>query len=260
METQTIQQPKIEILDEFTTNAQVVEVHDSETTSTDNVEAEFELCLPNEEILVYQNFDEVVDGIVAGSVKKNYKIRPVSTSDEEFDWITIEQVCETEFNLKTLYKPISAHSMKGMFVGTFIGILLKALDTTITFFNVDSRLGWLRLLFVVAILSKRWWIPAIVLLIAVKSGINIAGMVGSLFITTLGVFLVGAVFGGPAGMLVGTIVGYLREKNLPRAADFTPEGKKPFLLGLVAPALFLGFLIPFYFFWVNPMIISLLTD
>lgn len=261
MELQTIRHSEIENLDEFSTNAKVVEVYDSAATaSVEEVEVGFELRSPNEEILAYPNFDEVVEGIITGSVKKSYKIRPTCDSDEEFDWITVEDLCETEFSLKTLYKPIWAHSMKGLFVGAFNGILLKALDTTITFFSVDSRLGWLWLFLVAAILSKRWWMPAVILLIAAKSEVNIAGIVGSLFLTILGVFFVGAIFGGPAGLLIGTVAGYIREKNLPRAADFTPEGKKPLFLGFVAPALFLAFLIPFYLYWVNPMIISLLTD
>lgn len=81
----------------------------------------------------------------------------------------------------------------------------------------------------------------------------------NLWITVLTLMLFGTVFGGPAGMAVATVVGIIRKRRCPRAADASHEGIKPILLGLVIPVIWLGMSIPFYVYWLNPRIYELLS-
>lgn len=95
------------------------------------------------------------------------------------------------------------------------------------------------------------WAPIVAIILSIKSGVK-----ANLFVAVLAVMLVGTVFGGPAGMMVGTITGHFRQKKCPRAPDAVPEGAEPYLIGMVLPAIFLGVLIPFYFLWLTPKMIE----
>ena len=58
--------------------------------------------------------------------------------------------------------------------------------------------------------------------------------------------VVGAVFGTPAGMIVGTIVGHFKAPSMPKAPDAAPEGWQPYRWGLLLPLLALAVLVPLY--------------
>ena len=67
--------------------------------------------------------------------------------------------------------------------------------------------------------------------------------------------LVGAVFGAPSGMVVGTIVGHFQKRTAIMAIDAQPEGVRPYVLGLVAPLAFLAVAVPAWI-WMSVKLLS----
>lgn len=213
-----------------------------------------EICFPDAQRRNYINLDELREDIIHGRVKKDYKARStVSVNDPENKepaWSTVEKICETDFKLKVLFRPIWAHTMKGLEYGAIAGIILKALDTTILFFRINPGLGLAWLLIVGSLFSKARWLPLPIMIFASRFGIPVMSLLGAFF----GTMITGFIFGGPFGMFAGTLAGHFRSKSLPRAVDAVPEGGKPYYIGLVAAGLFLGFLIPFYLFGLSPRV------
>ena len=72
--------------------------------------------------------------------------------------------------------------------------------------------------------------------------VNVFVILGAAF----GVVLMGSIFGGAAGMIIGTIVGYFRLKSIDLAPDHEPEGARPYLLGILVPAVILAIAVLFY--------------
>lgn len=221
--------------------------------SIHNTAKGIDVFFPNGKLKKYFNLDELESDIVLGTVRKDYiACSNNSDQDNEQDWTTVGQTCDSEFNLTMLYKPIEAHAVKGFVGGAVIGIFFKALDATVVLFDVSANLGFIWLLFIIALMSQKWWLPVAVILMAIKNGVIPGAAIDSIFFTTVGVLVVGIVLGGTIGMLVGTIIGYLRVDNLPKAADATPEGRRPLFVGLVTPALVWGLLISFYLYLASP--------
>lgn len=220
------------------------------------------ICFPNNEIKVYENNDNLREEIIRGDVRMDYKARLIGISAEgsdeskEIEWSTLEKISDTDFKLQTLYRPVWAYTMKGLTYGAIVGIALKALDTTWLFFQIDQTTGFVWLMIVGSLFVTKWWwwAPGVPLFLSFKLGIK-----ANLFITFLAVMFVGAIFGGPAGMVVGTIVGHFRARNIPKAPDADPEGAKPYLIGLLVPLMFLVVAIPSYLFWLMPKIIDWLS-
>lgn len=215
-----------------------------------------EVELPNGKIEKFNSVNDLKDNIVCGSILKDFKVRQVLSSmsekqKEKVEWANVEDFSEDLFELKTLYKPVWAHTMKGLFYGSVAGIILKTLDTTYLFFSLDPTVGFVWLLVIGSLFVKKWWAPLAVVFFAMKIGIRV-----NLFVTVFSVALIGAVFGAPMGALIGTIVGYIRVNKIHRAPDAATEGLKPLLAGIMAPILSLGILIPFYFFWLQPKILE----
>ncbi len=213
-----------------------------------------EICFPDEQKKNYVNLDEFREDIIHGRVKKDFKARSTvfsnNTENKEPAWSTVEKICDTDFNLKTLFRPVWAHTMKGLEYGVLAGITLKALDTTILFFRINPGLGLAWLLIVGSLFSKIRWLPLPIMIFASRFGIPVMSLLGAFF----GTMITGFIFGGPFGMFAGTLAGHFRAKNLPKASDAVPEGAKPYYIGLLAAGLFLGFLIPFYLFWLSPRV------
>jgi len=135
------------------------------------------------------------------------------------------------------------------------GIILKAMDTTWLLFEINSKMGFMWLLMVASLLLSKWWKwgPLVVIFVSIKSGVKL-----NLFMMVFPVTIVGAIFGAPAGMILGTIVGHFK-KGKHRASDSQSEGSKPYLLGLLAPVLFLAIVGSLYLFWLNPKMIEWLS-
>jgi hypothetical protein len=71
--------------------------------------------------------------------------------------------------------------------------------------------------------------------------------------------LVGAIFNGPAGMVIGTIVGRIRLKKIDRAPDAYQEGLSIYMKGFFAPLIFLVAAVIGYVFWFTPMMVKWLS-
>jgi hypothetical protein len=227
---------------------------DNSTSEVNQTARIIEVKLPNGEVNRYEDHSVLREEIINGTMRRDFRARVITKSDaeeKEVEWSTLEKVVDTSFELQLLYKPVWAHTMKGAVYGALVGILLKALDTTVTLFAIDATAGVVWLLVVGSLFAKRWWAPAIAIFVAVKLGIQ-----SNLFITALAVAVVGSVFGAPAGMLIGTIVGICRKRKIPMANDADAEGKRTYVYGLVFPTFFLATMIPLYVFWLIPKMIQ----
>jgi hypothetical protein len=215
-----------------------------------------EICLPNGEVKEYEKMEILRDEILSGNLKKDCKAR--IKRRKETKWATIEKISNTDFKLQSLYKPVWAYTKKFLGYGVIGGIILKTLDTTWLFFQIDKTgsLGFIWLLVVASLFVSKWWkwAPLVAIFISIKSGIK-----GNLFTAVLSVTFVGAIFGGPAGMISGTIVGLFKQKRTIKAPDAGREGAKPYLVGLLVPLIFLGMAIPLYIFWLTPLLFDWLS-
>jgi hypothetical protein len=213
-----------------------------------------EVLFPNSE---RKQFDKwtLREEIVRGNLTKDCKARILKAGEnkpsdsKEESWQTLGSISKSDFKLQILYTPIWAHTMKGLAYGALVGIILKAIDTTVLLFQLDPTAGIIWLLIVASLCVTKWfkWATIIAILLSIRSGVK-----ANLFVTVIAVMIVGFIFGGPAGMAVGTLTGYFRKKNLPKAPDASDEGLRPVLLGFVAPIIFLAITIPFYIFWLTP--------
>ena len=143
--------------------------------------------------------------------------------------------------------PIWNSTTKYLGYGVIAGITLKAIDTSIMMFSINTWLGivWLIVAASVLISKKISWAPVVAIIISFTTGITV-----NLFVTLLVVCLVGAIFGAPFGMIVGTVVGYFRRAHVRIAPDAKPEGWRPWLLGFIIPLFILAILVPVYI-WFN---------
>jgi len=230
-------------------------IEEENSTSEANQKAQIiEVKLPDGDVERYEDHSVLRSEIINGTVKRDFRARVMTKSDaeeKEVEWSTVEKVADTSFELQSLFKPVWAHTMKGAVYGALVGIFLKALDTTVTLFAIDATVGVVWLIVVGSLFAKRWWAPAIAIFIGIKLGIN-----ANLFITALAVAIVGSIFGAPAGMLIGTIVGVFRKRKIPIAHDAGVEGKRTYVYGLMFPTVFLATMIPVYIFWLIPKMLE----
>jgi len=210
-----------------------------------------EVMSPDQDYQYYDDFDALRRAMVSGGVRKHHTVRRVAKNEKATSsWTTVEDLARADFKTEVLYRPVRAHMMKCLLYGALAGLALKAFDTTISFYAVDSGIGfaWLLMMASGIGLAKRWgWIAGLPAFILCKiSPSLLATMLGAAFGTTV----VGVALGGPLGMIVGTVIGHNKAGRLPRAADAEPEGPAPYYYGLVAPILFLAIAIPAYI-WFN---------
>jgi hypothetical protein len=188
-------------------------------------------------------------------VLKNDRARVIMAEGKEPAWATVQQVAAADFKTQCLYEPISAHIQKGALIGALIGVVLKALDTTVLMFAVDPGLGLTWLVVVAALLTPKFktqmMIAAIIL--SIKLG------AGNLFLSALGVGLVGISFGLPGGMVIGALTGLFRRPAMTKAWDAVPEEGPRYLWKMILPTAWLAFWAPFYLFWLNPKIVEWLA-
>jgi hypothetical protein len=201
-----------------------------------------------------RTFDSVAglrDAVLAGALPRSSRIRTVTVADDgavtEGSWTTIEAMASRRAELRAVYRPVWDHTMRFVSYGMIAGCVLKGLDTTVLLFSINPGLGMAWLLVVGSLIaSSRWPIaPLLAMFFCFK-----AGVAANLFVTVLGVMAVGCALGAPAGMLIGTLVGHFRRDRLPVAPDAEPEGRRPYLLGAVLPAIGLLIAIPFYL-WLS---------
>jgi hypothetical protein len=190
----------------------------------------------------------ILDKLAAKNLKARWVTVDAAGKRTEAAWITVEKLAIDHPELRSLYRPIWHYTMQYIAYGVIAGIALKFLDTTILL--VSSGNGGVIMLWLLVIaslfLAKKWPIaPIAVVFLSIKLGVR-----ANLFITALATMLVGAMFGAPLGMIVGTAVGHFKSKSISRALDAEPEGRRPYRLGIVIPLLALAVLIPLYI-WFN---------
>ena len=221
-----------------------------------------EVCLPSGESRQYIGYDEIREDILSGNLKKDYKARIVikeqsgkENSSEDIAWCTLERVADVDFELEALYRPVWAYMKKWLWYGVLGGIILRGIDTTVLFIRVDPALAFLWLLVLASVASlffRMWWTLPIVLIFACRLGTK-ANLFSGVII---GVAIGGALFGGSLGMIIGTLLGHFKNRSIEKAADASPEGSRPYYVGIVLPIVILSILVPLFFFWLNPKLLE----
>ena len=230
------------------------------------------ICFPNNEIKEY-DYDNLREEIIRGNVKKDYKTRLISISakgsdkSKETEWSTLEKISNTDFKLQTLYKPVWAHTMKGLFYGASAGMIIFCLWGMIQLHTVNQGASFFGF-FLVAMLAKG--------IISSKGNVLqlLATVAGYFFISLLlmllewatiiipifsGSMVGGFLLGGSAGMILGTAVGHLRVTKLPKAPDVGFEGGRPYIIGLLAPIIVSVVLALSYVYWILPWATKVLS-
>lgn len=232
-----------------------MEAQEAASRDTDSTEAlepgrVIEVFLPPGEKKTYRDMDLLREDILSGKLKKSWQARKYTVPkdgnlpEKMPPFSNLETAVTGEFELHQLYKPIWAHTRIYLIYGILIGIGLKFIETTVTLFSDSGKLGgaWLVVCLALLVGSRFKLALLIAVVVGVITRVNIFAFLGSAF----GVVLVGAIVGGPAGMITGTIVGYFRAKSVVRAPDHEPEGAMPYLLGILVPAAILAIAVPFY--------------
>jgi DNA-directed RNA polymerase subunit M/transcription elongation factor TFIIS len=223
---------------------------DSDSTEVLEPGEVIEILLPPAEKKDYRDMEKLREDILAGQLKKTLQARKY-TVDAEGNrpqkmppFATLEKAVSGVQNLHQLYKPVWAHTSKYALVGGIIGVGLKFLDTTVGIFFVSGKAGlsWLVLCLLLLVGSRIKLVLVVAIGAAVIFRVNIFTYLGAVF----GVFMIGALFGAPFGAIIGAIVGYFRSRSLTLAPDYKPEGAKPYLLGLLVPAVILAIAVPIY--------------
>jgi hypothetical protein len=210
-----------------------------------------EVLMEDGETVIFPDIPALRESILGGSTTKDLRIRSVAVDANgkgtEGEWTTVEKFGVSNSELRGLYRSVWHSTMKYAGYGAIVGIVIKALDTTATMFSVDGTLGVVWLAVVASLfLSKKWPIaPIMVIFFSFKLGIK-----ANLFIAALTTAAVGAAFGTPLGMIVGTVVGHFKAPSLPKAPDASPESWRSYNLGLVLPILTLAVMVPLYL-WLN---------
>lgn len=150
-------------------------------------------------------------------------------------------------DLRSLYRPIWDYTLKYLWCGAIAGFVLKAIDTTMTIFSLNKATGIVWLVILGSLLSAKDlpFAPFIAMIISLKFGVK-----ANLFITVLTTIPVGFLFGAPLVMVVGTVLGHFKRIKAAKAPDVISEGRRLYILGILAPIIFLMVLIPLYY-WFN---------
>jgi len=249
----------------------------SEAGSKKNDNFLVEVWFPDGSTIRYKDINEFKHDVFEGKIRRDYKARLPSdvSHNEEGDentetnehWITVSDVVKREESLRSPFRPVSGAIGKGVVWGIGVGIVLKAIDTTLMFFMVDPIHGvaWLAIVGVLAAMNIKACQKALPYIIGgsiyavFKFGIPI-DIFTSKFMAMLSTMLVGAIFGAPSGSVVGAIVGFFRSRRLAKKVDLEDEGAKPYVLGLILPFTFLAFAIPFWIFWLTPKMMEWISE
>lgn len=210
--------------------------------------------LAPDNIRTYNSSDELRDEILRGEVDRTLRARTVQYKDgnpkPDDNWSTVEQIALSESNLRSLYRPVWNYTLRFLGYGALAGIFLKAIDTTVAYCYLDPLLAMLWIMLIIAhILSVKWGaiIPlAWFVLLVLSFHEGMPNFCFIFFLATLTTAFVGFIFGAPCGMIIGTFVGHLKRKRIPKAPDAGPEGWRPYLLGIILPLVFLLVLTPLY--------------
>ena len=195
--------------------------------------------------------------ILQGEVPKTALIRKVGASAPD-QTTTVEIWAKSKPKLKALYAPVWALTMKGAFVGLIVVGTLKSLDTLIGLLAVNPGAAIVWLLLGAGLISPKWKLQLMAgaLYLSFQSGINFSLLWGA----WMGVLTFTAVFGVSAGMAAGTLIGFLRLKNLPKAPDAANEGRKPLIFGFALPLAAFAVAATLYFQVLMPAALKLISQ
>jgi predicted RNA-binding Zn-ribbon protein involved in translation (DUF1610 family) len=241
-------------------------ISDEPEESVDDEDAEvavpgfyFEVAWPTGEKKVYRKTESVEADILAGKLYKNIPSRSYTIADDgkppkkKPEFAPLEKTVVEHFNINRLYRPIAAYSRQYLIYGAAVGVILKFLDTSWNFFSVSAAMGALWVFFVIALVIPSALKIVFIIGVVIAAASLKVGLLG-LFAALITTALVGVIFGGPVGMMVGTIAGHFKKGSFPLAPNFTPEGVKPYLLGLLAAPIFLVVAAVVYFFLIVKLI------
>jgi hypothetical protein len=209
-----------------------------------------------EEIKKIDSFERFIPLIKKGKINASTKIRRLAGKDR--DWGDFEKMKKEE-KLSRYFSPITSTSWQYAFIGITVGIVLKGIDTAVLFFAIDPFTGmiWLVTLFGILFHEKlkisSWVIVGAVLFFSFRYGISV-----NLFVTFFTVVIIGAMFGFPAGMFVGSIVGLVRRVRHLVVSDVNDEKRTVIIYYSILPLVGFVSLVLLYFFWLNPLILKYL--
>ena len=206
-------------------------------------------------IAVYDTAAKLREDILKGVVAKTDKARTVTQTDKQAKadpkWQTVEAFALAHKELRSLYRPVWDYTLRFAWYGTLAGFAIKALDTTLLIGQIDDRALMAWLIVLGGLLASAKWPMAFVPAVIIPP---MLGVKANLFITLMATALVGFLFGAPLGMIVGTVVGHAKKAKAMTAPDAEPEGRRPYLLGVVWPIAFLAALVPCYLWLMEQMV------
>lgn len=203
---------------------------------------------PDGNIAEYRKLSELKRAVMEGKIKSSHEACIVPSNDKDKKkWLHIEKLPQ----LRHLYRPIWDKTVGYIGGGIIVGIIFKALDSTYSIFTLRGpEAGFAWLLVVASLLIKKPWLFIIAVIFAIKTA------AGNLWLAAMATALVGAIFGTPAGMIVGTIAGHFKSKKAIKAPDASPEGSFPYISGIVVPVIALAILIPLWL-WVSVKLLTI---
>lgn len=225
----------------------------------------------------YRDVETLRTVILGGRVKRDDEARAVVVTkkgEHVGKWRPLEKVARRHFRLDVLYRPVWAHTMRGLQLAWIVGFVLKALDSTLLYMAAGAggiALAWFlfagltAVSFVCAYSRSGGSGHSAALQKVERSSATAAMIIGigailatgaNLWMGALGAGLIALLLAGPLGMAAGTAVGHARRDDFPSAPDAAPEGSRPYVLGLVAPLLFAVVFIPVHFLVINPAIME----
>lgn len=212
----------------------------------------------------YETLSELRAAILNGTISRSMKVNQIvedtaTAGTENADTektpqpLNVGDIATGSFQLRSLYQPVWAHTIRGLWIGIVAGISLWLAQLAIAMFFVVNNpiIGGVIVVFLILIfqgvlsaklnwvVSKILWgaIPGIIAILTVNFGIGaVFQNIGRGLSMQFGAILAGALFGGLLGMMIGTVVGLIRKDKIELAPDAIDEGRDPLTKGLLIPA------------------------
>lgn len=210
------------------------------------------------------NLSTLREAVVEGRHDRNSAVQ-LHRKDVQEQWhidqMSLEKFAKSNFAIGVLYRPVFRHAMGGLMWGSLIGMALNALDKFIGWLLIDPPIAFFYAAVVAAFIKPRIGIIALVLLLIATRGQYdifpmLLGVLNMAFLTAV----VGAVLGGPAGMGIGALAGWIRRGRIPQARDAKREGAGTILALVILPLLIAAAIHAAYFLVINPLVMSWLEE
>jgi hypothetical protein len=217
-----------------------------------------EVWMPDGQVRTYASISDLQSDLACGELHKRYRARVKildSTSDSAAfsGWATIGDIARSESCLQKILRPINYYMRQSIPYGILAGIGVKAIDTAILFLGLDTKAGMMWLALMVSLATIKWFrfYPIVAYLgLCFLLKFPMQGFLPTLSI----VAVIGSMFGVPAGVLVGTMIGHIKSRKLSQLVDVDDEGIRPYFIGIIIPGAFLATALPFYIFWLTPQL------